>query len=76
MGKLTLSVDESVVRSAKRYARGHGISVSRLVEEYLGLMARSPDRPDEDPPVLKMFRGAARGADPKSYRRHLARKHR
>jgi hypothetical protein len=32
MSKLTLSVDEKVVRGAKRYAAARGTSVSRLVE--------------------------------------------
>ena len=35
MAKLTLSVDEEVVRGAKRYAAARGTSVSRLVERYL-----------------------------------------
>ena len=43
MPKLTLSVDEKVVRSAKRYAAAQGTSVSRLVERYLDLLSRSFD---------------------------------
>lgn len=33
--KLTLNIDEKVVREAKEYARGKQTSVSRLVEQYL-----------------------------------------
>jgi Family of unknown function (DUF6364) len=78
MAKLTLSVDGSVVKTAKRYARRHGTSVSHLVEQYLGLVALPPGsgKDGEDPPVLKMFRGAARGVDADAYRRHLIKKHR
>ena len=39
MPKLTLSVDEKVVRGAKRYAAARGTSVSRLVERYLDLLS-------------------------------------
>ncbi len=34
--KLTLTIDESVVSEAKKYAKSHHQSVSKLVEEYLG----------------------------------------
>lgn len=75
MSKLTLSVDDVVVLRAKRYAERRGTSVSRLVERYLDLLARPP-RSKEDPPVLRMLRGAAKGVDPEDHRRHLLRKYR
>jgi hypothetical protein len=75
MPKLTLSVDEKVVRSAKRYAAAQGTSVSRLVERYLDLLSRSFDMADA-PPVLRMLRGAARGIPADAYRRQLVRKYR
>lgn len=75
MSKLTLSVDEEVVRDAKRYAASRGTSISRLVERYLSLLSRPP-RSEEQTPVLKMLRGAARGESADTYRRHLDRKYR
>jgi hypothetical protein len=76
MSKLTLSVDEQVVKRAKRYAAKRGTSVSHLVEGYLTLVARPPRSSEQDPPVLRMLRGAAKGVDPEDYGRHLLRKHR
>jgi Family of unknown function (DUF6364) len=75
MPKLTLSVDEKVVRGAKRYAAAHGTSVSQLVERYLSLLSRPRDRAGQ-PPVLNLLRGAARGVSADAHRRHLARKYR
>ena len=75
MRKLTLSVDPEVVRQAKRYAKARGTSVSRLVERFLGLLARPPVRPD-DPPVLRRLRGILKDGDREDYRRYLDRKHR
>lgn len=75
MPKLTLSVDERVVRRAKRYAAAQGTSISALVERYLDLLSR-PLAKQEMPPVLRLLHGAARGADAESYKRHLLRKHR
>ena len=73
MPKLTLSVDEKVVRGAKRYAAARGTSVSRLVERYLDLLSR-PFGAGKQPPVLRLLRGAARGVSADAHRRHLTRK--
>ena len=76
MSKLTLSVDEAVVRRAKKYAAREGTSVSGLVERFLDAVA-GPARDEEaPPPVLRLLRGAGRGVDAEEYRRHLVRKHR
>lgn len=80
MSKLTLSVDDAVVRRAKRYARTRGTSVSRLVERFLDLVARDlrPKRPEisSDAPVLRRLRGSLRGVRLTEYRAHLVRKYR
>jgi hypothetical protein len=73
--KLTLSVDEKVVRRAKRYAAARGTSVSRLVERYLDLLSKPPES-DDQTPVLRLLRGAARGVSAEAHRRHLSRKYR
>jgi len=75
MSKLTLSVDEQVVRDAKRYAAARGTSVSRLVERYLGLLSR-PLKSESPTPVLQKLRGAARGVSADAYTEHLDRKYR
>lgn len=75
MPKLTLSVDEKVVRGAKRYAAARRTSVSQLVERYLALLSEPSDAAAQ-PPVLKLLRGSARGGSAESHRRHLSRKYR
>lgn len=74
MPKLTLSVDEKIVRRAKRYAAAQGTSVSKLVERYLDVLARPFDM-SEAPPVLRMLRGAARGISAEAHRKHVSRKY-
>jgi hypothetical protein len=73
--KLTLSVDERVVRQAKRYARKRGTSVSQLVEDYLDLVS-GPGAGAEAPPVLRRLRGALKGVSEETYRRYLRGKYR
>lgn len=38
--KLTLSMNEAVVRRAKQYARAHGKSLSKVIEQYLAYVTR------------------------------------
>jgi hypothetical protein len=75
MPKLTLSVDQNVIRGAKRYAAAQGTSVSQLVERYLDFLSRKFDMAGA-PPVLRMLRGAARGTPADAHRKHLRRKYR
>ena len=79
MTKLTLNVDESVVSRAKRYAARRGISVSRLVEQFLALVSRPASKQDEDlPSILARLRAELKGAssDSTDYKKYLERKYR
>jgi hypothetical protein len=78
MPKLTLSVDAGVVAQAKEYAARRGTSVSRLVEEYLGLLAEAGTGNAELPPVTRRLAGVLKGArhGREDYRRHLERRYR
>ncbi len=52
--KLTLSIDERVIRRAKRFSRRHGTSVSRLVSEFLSSLGREEG---ETTPAVSRLRG-------------------
>lgn len=72
--KLTLSVEADVVRRAKRHARQHRTSVSRLVERFLALVSTPRDPPAESA-SLRDLRGVLKHGDREAYRRHLRGKH-
>ena len=84
MSKLTLSVDESVVERAKRFAEKRGTSVSALVERYLAELtrAKTPTRSIEpglaSAPITARLSGLLRSArlDRRDHRRHLEEKFR
>ena len=76
MSKLTLSVDNKVISSAKLHAKQRGLSVSEMVEAYLLAVANAASLPDRDAPILRSVRGSLKKADLKEYRKHLAFKHR
>jgi hypothetical protein len=75
MPKLTLSVDPDVAARAKRYAKGRGTSVSRMVESYLTLVTRPAAR-EEKTPILDSLAGILKKADIGEYHKHLSKKHR
>ena len=79
VSKLTLSVDQAVVKRAKRYASQRGTSVSQLVERYLEMLARPAPRGDENvTPLLKKLREDFKGVtlDVSQYHKYLERKYR
>jgi Family of unknown function (DUF6364) len=76
MAKLTLSVDNRVVSRAKQYAKLRGISVSEMVEAYLGAVAEPSSPATGAAPILRSVRGVLKNADIDSYRKHLAAKYR
>ncbi len=72
--KLTLSVDENVIRKAKRFSRRHDTSLSRLVSDFL---SRLTDAEGDRTPLVSRLRGILpRRAGVEEYHRHLERKYR
>ena len=76
--KLTLRMEEALIRRAKDYARRTGRSVSQIVAEYFFVLGRlDPEEEGQLPPRVESLRGALRGAklDEEDYRRYLEQKH-
>jgi hypothetical protein len=73
--KLTLSIDEKLIRQARRYSRRHKVSISRLVTHYLaGLTGR--ERADGISRTVRRLRGILpRKAGVGEYREHLEKKY-
>lgn len=73
--KLTLSVDEDVIRQAKAWAAKEGTSVSRLVERFLRDASTPPESPDAPAaPILRRLRGCLKGLDAEARRRPEAKR--
>ena len=53
--KLTLTIEEKVVRSAKKYAQNKGQSLSSLVENYLKSVSREKEAETLSPKVSKLL---------------------
>ncbi len=78
--KLTLRLDDELIREAKNLARQRGTSVSQLVAAYFRALTRHPEDPSENdvlPPLTRALAGTLRGADgaEEDYIEHLEQKH-
>jgi hypothetical protein len=76
--KLTLRLDDEIVRRAKRYANEHDTSLSRMVEAYFDAIGRSSsDGMEARSPRVRRLLGVLEGADVREEddREHLERKH-
>jgi hypothetical protein len=77
--KLTLRLDDELIRSAKRYSHETGKSLSQMVGDYFALIAaRNAQESPGMSPRVRSLAGALKGAtvDEDDYRRHLEEKHR
>jgi hypothetical protein len=77
--KLTLRLDETLIRKVKRYSTKSGKSVSRLVADYFTLIDAGFESGDRElTPRVKSLLGALAGSgvSEADYRRHLEQKHR
>jgi len=76
--KLTLRIDENLVKRAKSHSRKAGKSVSQMVADYFALLAEEPSlEVSELSPLVRSLKGVLRGADVSedSYRQHLEKKY-
>jgi len=76
--KLTLRLEEELVRRAKRLAKKRGKSVSKIVADYFTLFEGQKKKPEEQfSPIVQSLKGALRGVtiDVQAYRQHLEEKY-
>ena len=76
--KLTLRLDDRLIKRAKAYAKRTGKSVSEMVADYFSVLgSRSADRDKDLTPAVRSLKGALREADVdiKDYHTYLRDKH-
>lgn len=71
--KLTLTIEHSLIEKAKRYARGHGRSLSDIVENYLKVIISEENNARIDSaPLTSSMRGAFKAPENFDYKTELA----
>lgn len=75
--KLTLRLDDRLVRAAKKHAKQNGVSVSQMVADYLAAIASAESQSSKLAPKVSRLMGALEGTgvDETDYRVHLESKY-
>ena len=79
--KLTLRLDQTVIKKAKKSAKRRGVSLSRMVEDYFKSIARQQEQQTKESPVLAEIAGVlstrSKGEQlVTGYKKHLEEKYR
>lgn len=72
--KLTLRLEEDLIRSAKKHARILGKSVSQMVADYFYLLDNDTAKQQQPmTPIVKSLRGSLKGSgvDEEDYKKYL-----
>ena len=70
--KLTLTIEQTVIERAKRYARKKGRSLSDIIENYLKAITKEEsDEETEITPIVKSLRGSFKAPADFDYKKEL-----
>jgi hypothetical protein len=72
--KLTLTIEESVIEQAKKYAKSKGQSLSGLIENYLKSAIKQKQEEIELTPIVKSLKGSFKMPDDFRYKEELAKR--
>ena len=71
--KLTLTIEQSLINKAKRYAKGKGRSLSDIVENYLKVITKEENTNVIDPtPIASSLRGSFKAPIDIEYKKELS----
>jgi hypothetical protein len=73
--KLTIRIDRATLERAKRYARQHGTSLTRLVTSHLERLGADEEAAGDAPVTRRLTGVLPLEASLQDYRDHLERKH-
>jgi hypothetical protein len=70
--KLTLTIEDSVIKKAKRYAKSRGRSLSDIIENYLKMITRDPRIADKElTPLVISLKGTFKAPEDLDYKEEL-----
>ena len=71
--KLTLTIEQSIIEKAKRYAKGNGRSLSDIIESYLKVIINEKNSKVIDPsPIATSLRGSFKAPKDFDYKKELS----
>jgi hypothetical protein len=73
--KLTLTIEESIIEKAKKYANAKGKSLSSIIENYLKAITKEDAATDETlTPIVKSLKGSFKASKNFNYKKELSKR--
>jgi hypothetical protein len=73
--KLTLTIEQTIIEKAKKYAKDHGRSLSDIVENYLkGITKEDNIDSIELTPIVKSLKGSFKAPKNNDYKKELSKR--
>jgi hypothetical protein len=73
--KLTLTIEQSVIQKAKRYASAKGRSLSDIIENYLKIITNEGEEKDiELTPTVRTLKGSFKAPENFDYKKELTKR--
>ena len=71
--KLTLTIEQTIIARAKKYAKQKGRSLSDIIENYLKVITKEDAKTDiEIAPITKLLRGSFKSPANFDYKKELS----
>jgi len=70
--KLTLTIEQSVIERAKKYAKEKGRSLSDIIENYLKSITAEQRVADDISPLINSLRGSFKAPESFDYKKELS----
>jgi len=73
--KLTLTIEQTIIKKAKKYANGKGRSLSNIIENYLKVITKEDDDESvELTPIVKSLKGSFKAPKNINYKKELSKR--
>jgi hypothetical protein len=73
--KLTLTIEQTIIEKAKKYANGKGRSLSDIVENYLKAITKEDNNESIDlTPIVKSLKGTFKAPKSFDYKKELSKR--
>jgi len=72
--KLTLTIEQSIIKKAKQYAKGKGRSLSDIIENYLKAITNESESEIELTPIVKSLKGSFKAPEDFDYKKELTKR--
>lgn len=70
--KLTLTIEQAIIKKAKLYAKEKGRSLSDIIENYLKAITKDQKIEEELSPFISSLRGSFKAPDSFDYKKELS----